>query len=123
MKKSWNGVAFVLGIVAGRLMSSTALPQFRTVKTTRLLTTALEGWCAGKEMTIELNDISPGTSGRHYHPAHSFTYVFEGSEIYTVDGETPNVVHAGECSPRGADSSAHSGKFRTSQITRGPSNR
>ena len=38
-----------------------------------LLTTALGGWSDGKAVTVELNETGPGTSGRHYHPAHSFT--------------------------------------------------
>src|SRR5512139_3289393 len=89
-------IVFTVGILVGHATSSITLPQFRTGKTTRLLTTDLTGWCAGKEMTIEVNEFSPGTSGKHYHPAHSFTYVLEGSEAYAVEGQSSKVVHAGD---------------------------
>jgi len=43
-----------------------------------------------------LNEFGPGTSGKHYHPAHSFTHVLEGSEGYVVEGEPSRTVHAGD---------------------------
>jgi quercetin dioxygenase-like cupin family protein len=90
------GAAFVLGILAGSVFIPTAFAQFRTVKTDRLVTTDLAGWCDGKEVTVELNEAAPGTSGKHYHPAHSFTYVLEGSETYTVEGQATNTVKPGD---------------------------
>jgi quercetin dioxygenase-like cupin family protein len=89
-------VVFVLGILVGHLTTPVALSQYRTVKRTQLLTTDLGGWCDGKEVTVELNDIDPGTSGKHYHPAHSFTYVLQGTEVYTVEGLPTKTVHAGD---------------------------
>src|SRR4030095_5244472 len=50
----------------------------------------------GKEVTVELNQADPGTSGKHFHPAHSFTYVLEGSETYTLEGQGPNTVKVGD---------------------------
>lgn len=88
--------AFVLGIMVGQLSTPSAAAQFRPVKTERLLTTDLAGWCDGKEVTVELNEAGPGTSGKHHHPAHSFTYVLEGSETYAVEGEAPETVRAGD---------------------------
>jgi len=93
--KLWIGSAFVLGVVVGHMTVPTAHAQFRTVKTDRVLTTDLAGWCDGKEVTVELNDAGPGTSGKHYHPAHSFTYVLAGSEIYTLEVQGPKTVSAG----------------------------
>jgi uncharacterized cupin superfamily protein len=90
------GAAFVLGILVGSVFIPTAFAQFRTVKTDRLVTTDLAGWCDGKEVTVELNEAGPGTSGKHYHPAHSFTYVLEGSETYAVEGEASKTVTAGD---------------------------
>jgi quercetin dioxygenase-like cupin family protein len=94
--KLWIVFVFVVGILVGHLPTSAAYPQFRSAKTTRLLTTDLQGWCDGKEVTIELNEISPGTSGKHYHPGHSFTYVLEGSETYALEGQASKTVHAGD---------------------------
>jgi quercetin dioxygenase-like cupin family protein len=51
---------------------------------------------AAKDVTIELNEAGPGTSGRHYHPAHSFTYVLEGSETYALDGQSATPVRPGQ---------------------------
>jgi len=45
---------------------------------------------------MQLVTAQPGTSARHYHPAHSFTYVIEGSETKTLDGKTPIAVKAGD---------------------------
>jgi quercetin dioxygenase-like cupin family protein len=92
------GFAFVLGTLFGQLMSSAASAQLprRTVKTTRLQTIDLADYCSGKEVTVELNEIAPGTSGKHYHPGHSFTYVLEGSEHYVLDGESSRTVHTGD---------------------------
>lgn len=93
MKKQLSvGAAFVFGILMGNVLVPSAFAQFRSVKTERLLTVDLAGWCDGKEVTVELNEAGPGTSGKHYHPAHSFTYVLEGSEAYAVEGEVKTVT-------------------------------
>jgi quercetin dioxygenase-like cupin family protein len=94
--KWWVVTVFFLGLLTGRIMSSTALAQFRTGQVTRLLTTDLSSWCAGKEVTVELGELGAGTSGKHYHPGHSFSYVLEGSETYTIEGQAPKVVRAGD---------------------------
>jgi quercetin dioxygenase-like cupin family protein len=56
----------------------------------------LADWCNGKEVTIELIEAGPGTSGKHYHPGHSFTYVLDGSEAYALDGQSSKTVHPGD---------------------------
>ena len=89
-------VGFVAGILVANLKIPLASAQFRTVKSTRLLTTDLAGWCEGKEVTVELNEAGPGTSGKHYHPGHSFTYILDGSESYAVEGQPGRTVHAGD---------------------------
>jgi quercetin dioxygenase-like cupin family protein len=91
----WITTTFGLGILLGHLITP-ANAQFRTVKTTRLLATELADWCNGKEVTIELIEAGPGTSGKHYHPGHSFTYVLDGSEAYALDGQSSKTVHPGD---------------------------
>jgi uncharacterized cupin superfamily protein len=87
---------FILGVVVGSLLIPVVRAQFRSVKTTNLLTTDLAGFCDGKEATIELDEIGPGTSGKHYHPGHSFTWVIEGSETYELEGKPARIVNAGD---------------------------
>ena len=62
--------AFAIGLFIGQLTAPVVSAQFRTVKTTRLLTKDLASWCDGKEVSVELNEAGPGTSGKHYHPGH-----------------------------------------------------
>jgi uncharacterized cupin superfamily protein len=97
MKTQWLvALAFVLGILVGQLGIPSAYAQFRDVKSERLLTADLTGWCDGKEVTVDLNAVGPGTSGKHYHPAHSFTYVLEGSETYALEGQPSKIVKTGD---------------------------
>ena len=60
-----------------------------------LLKTDLAG-CKGKEVSIALNEFGSGTSGKHYHPGDSFTYILSGSEVYEIDGKPSKVVTAGD---------------------------
>jgi quercetin dioxygenase-like cupin family protein len=88
---------FCAGLMAGRFLIPTAVAaQTRSGRTTNLMTTDLSGWCDGKEVTVEVNDFGPGTSGRHYHPGHSFTWILEGSESYTLEGQPARNVTTGD---------------------------
>src|SRR5262249_19598653 len=87
---------FVVGVVVGVLSTPTVNAQFRNVKSNRLLTVDMAEWCNEKEVTVELNEIGPGSSGKHYHPGHSFTYVLEGSEEYLQEGKPGKTVRAGD---------------------------
>ena len=88
---------FALGIVVGSLAVSTLSAQaYRTVKTTRLMTTDLTGWCDGKEAIVEISDFGAGSSAKHYHPGHSFGYVLEGSQTAHVNGKPPIVSRVGD---------------------------
>lgn len=87
-------VVFALGALFADQIVPVVQAQFRSVSTTRLFTADLAGWCEGKELTIELNVAEPGSSGPHYHPAHSITYVLEGSETYVLGNEPAKVVTA-----------------------------
>jgi len=77
-------------------MLSSLSAQLRSGRTATLLTTDLSDWCDGKQVTVELNEFGPGTSGRHYHPGHSFTWILEGNETYAVDGQASRLVKSGE---------------------------
>jgi len=87
---------FAFGAAFDHLATVVPKAQFRSVNTTRLLTTDLGRWCEGKELTVELNEAGPGSSGKHYHPAHSVTWVIEGSEVYTKEGAQATTVQSGE---------------------------
>ena len=90
------GVSFAVGAILGPLMTSTALAQFRSIKTTSLVRTDLGSWCDGKEVTVDIQDYGVGTSGLHYHPAYSFAWVIEGSQVKTVQGKPAITARAGE---------------------------
>ena len=89
-------LTFILGLAAGSWAIPAVHAQFRNIVTNRLLTVDLTGWCEGKEATIELNEAGAGTSGKHYHPAHSFTYVLEGSEEQVLEGKPAKTFNVGE---------------------------
>ena len=92
-------LSVILAFVAGGLLGLIASPQlggqFRTTTTTQLLKTDLAG-CDGKEVTVSLAEAEPGTSGPHYHPGESFTYILEGSEVYQVEGTSRTVAKTGD---------------------------
>jgi hypothetical protein len=92
-------VAFLSGVAFGPLvfssLSAQVSTQERTQKTTRLMTTDLAGWCDGKEAVVEYHEEAQGPSVKHYHPAHSFSYMIEGSRTVVVDGKPQQVVPVG----------------------------
>jgi quercetin dioxygenase-like cupin family protein len=92
-----HGLGFVLGLLVAYLAMSSLNAQPRRVgKTATLLTTDLAGWCDGKQVVVEQNEFGPGSSGKHYHPGHSFTWILEGSETYALDGKPSRVVKSAE---------------------------
>jgi hypothetical protein len=81
---------FVSGSVVGGWLSPPSWGQARrTARTTDLKRVDLGSWCEGKEATVQLLECGPGTSDRHFYPAHSFAFVLEGSETQTVPGRAP----------------------------------
>ena len=88
-------VVFVSGLILGAVTTSRLAAQFRSGKNTQLAKNDLGG-CAGKEISISLNEFGPGTSGPHYHQGDSFTYMLEGSETYQLEGKPEVVVKAGD---------------------------
>ncbi len=87
---------FILGAVGGSLIVPAISAQVRNTNTTRLMAMDLAGWCDGKEVIVELNASSPGTSGKHYHPGHTFSYVIEGAQTVSVEGGSSKTFRAGE---------------------------
>lgn len=87
---------FALGVLVGSAAIPEVRAQLRTIVPNRLLTVDLAEWCAGKEVTVEILDAGPGTSGKHYHPGYSFTYILEGSEEYLQEGQPGRTVKVGD---------------------------
>jgi hypothetical protein len=97
MEKMPRSVAtFVIGVAVGSLVMPALSQQVRTLKTTRLVTTDLAGFCDGKEVVVDYSEVAPGASAKHYHPGYSFGYMIEGSQTSTQEGRPPVVVRKGE---------------------------
>jgi hypothetical protein len=97
MEKMLGSAAiFVIGIAVGSLTIPALSQQFRTLKTTRLITTDLAGFCDGKEVVVDYSEVAPGASDKHYHPGYSFGYMIEGSQTSTQEGRPPIVIRRGQ---------------------------
>ncbi|HMF95358.1 MAG TPA: cupin domain-containing protein [Vicinamibacterales bacterium] len=94
--KSTFVLTFAVGLAVGHFGVPVLRAHRHAVKTSKLLTKDLGAWCEGKELTVELDEAAPGPSGKHYHPAHSVTWVIEGSEVYQKEGQQPRTVNAGD---------------------------
>lgn len=90
-------LSFLSGVALGSGLLTPVWGQTRrTATTTDLKRVDLGSWCAGKEATIQLLEFGPGTSEKHYHPAHSFAYVLDGSETQKISGTVPVTAKVGE---------------------------
>lgn len=87
---------FATGVIVGSLIVPALSAQLRTAKATRVTNIDLAGFCDGKEVLVDLIEDGPGTSGKHYHPGYSISYVVEGAQISTVEGRPPMTVKAGD---------------------------
>ena len=95
MKFTAGVVLFLLGIVVGSLINSDlAAQQQRAIDITRLMKKDLEG-CEGKEVLVSLISAGPGTSGYHFHPGESFTYILEGTQTREAAGEPTTTLEPG----------------------------
>ena len=89
------GLAFAAGIAVGTIGHQLVGAQHEPVKRQVLLKTDLAG-VDGKEGIVVLAEIAPGaTTGKHYHPAHEFAYVLEGSLTLEVQGKPPITLKPG----------------------------
>ena len=91
-----------LVFTAGFLLGTAILPMLAAQRSSssgsqaKLLLKADLTGCSGKEVSIALNEFGPGTSGKHYHPGESFTYILSGSEVYEIEGKPTKVVAEGD---------------------------
>src|ERR1700722_8738955 len=61
MEKMLHSAAiFVIGVAVGSLTIPALSQQVRTLKTTRLMTTDLAGFCDGKEVVVDYSEVEPG---------------------------------------------------------------
>jgi len=52
---------------------------------------------AGKDTNMVLFEVAPGwTIANHFHPAHIFIYIIEGSIEITVEGSDSKIISAGD---------------------------
>lgn len=63
---------------------------------TELKRVDLGGWCEGKEVTIGIEEIGPQHQGKHFHPAYSFAWMIEGSQVRMVEGKSPQTFGVGD---------------------------
>jgi len=84
--------AFVAGLVVAN-----GLPALRAQgHVTELKRVDLGSWCDGKEAVISLEEIAPQHQSKHSHPAYSFAWMIEGSQVRFVDGKPPQTFHVGD---------------------------
>ncbi|MGE0812741.1 MAG: hypothetical protein AB7O28_24430 [Vicinamibacterales bacterium] len=88
--------AFVCGAGFATMWTAPAAAQDRQTTTKELTRVDLGAWCPGKEVVITHLTNSPGSSGRHSHPAYSFSYVLEGVQVVTPDGKAPYTARTGD---------------------------
>jgi quercetin dioxygenase-like cupin family protein len=79
-------LSFLAGVVATAWLAPSLHAQDRGTKNTELLRTDLGAWCEGKEITVEIQESGPGSSGKHYHPGHAFAWIIEGSLVRMIQG-------------------------------------
>jgi hypothetical protein len=89
-------VVFVAAFAAG-LASASIIPGVRAQgKVTELKRVDLGSWCEGKEAVISIEEIAPQHQSRHSHPAYSFAWMLEGSQVRFVDGKPSQMFHVGD---------------------------
>jgi hypothetical protein len=84
--------AFLAGFVCASFMSSAQAQG----SLTELKRVDLGSWCEGKEAVISLEQIAPQHQSKHFHPAYSFAWMIEGSQVRYVDGKPPQTFRVGD---------------------------
>ena len=94
MKVLRSAPIFAFGVIVGAGISAgTAAPQ-RAIEITQLFKRDVAG-CPGKEVSVSVLAAGAGTSGDHFHPGESFTYILEGTQTRVVLNEPPSTVGPG----------------------------
>lgn len=90
-------LSFTAGLACHAWLVPAALAQNRGGGTlTELKRVDLGGWCEGKEVTIAIEEIGPQHQGKHFHPAYSFAWMMEGSQVRMVEGKPPQTFGVGD---------------------------
>jgi len=84
--------AFAAGAASARFIPA-AHAQGRLTELKRV---DLGSWCEGKEAVISIEQIAPQHQSKHSHPAYSFAWMIEGSQVRYVDGRPPETFHVGD---------------------------
>jgi quercetin dioxygenase-like cupin family protein len=84
--------AFLAGCVCASFMSSAHAQG----SLTELKRVDLGSWCEGKEAVISVEQIAPQHQSKHFHPAYSFAWMIEGSQVRYVDGKPSQTFRAGD---------------------------
>ena len=85
-------VGIALGVVGSQLLSAPKPPLERI----DVLRAEVAGM-PGREAHMWVAEIAPGAAtGRHSHPTPRFVYVIDGSVALEVDGQPPQIFHAGK---------------------------
>lgn len=88
-------LTFALGLGIG-VIATQVLNAQQPIKRTEVLRTDLEG-IEEKQAVVAVVEFAPGAvSGKHYHPAHEFAYIVEGSVTIETGGEAPATYGAGQ---------------------------
>jgi hypothetical protein len=96
MTRTRTGVFIGLAFVAG-LLTAHLVPALRAQgKVTELKHVDLGSWCEGKEAVVSLEEIAPQHQSKHSHPAYSFAWMIEGSQVRFVEGKAPQTFHVGD---------------------------
>jgi hypothetical protein len=79
------------------LVCASVVPSLRAQgKVTELKRVDLGSWCEGKEAVISIEEIAPQHQSKHSHPAYSFAWMLEGSQVRFVDGQPPQTFKVGD---------------------------
>jgi quercetin dioxygenase-like cupin family protein len=85
-------LGIAVGVIGERVLSAQPAP----VISTDIFKADVVG-VEGKEGIVQFVELLPrGASGIHYHPAHTFVYVMEGTLTVESEGHPPMTFKAGE---------------------------
>jgi hypothetical protein len=86
-------LSFAAGVAAQNWLTRDVSAQGRLTPLKRV---DLGDWCAGKEVTISIEEITPQHQSKHYHNAYSFAWMIEGSQRRMVEGKPVETFKVGD---------------------------
>ena len=106
-----SAAIFGFGVVVGSLTIPALSAQFRSAKVTRLITTDLTGFCDGKDVIVELNEVRSGNERQALSPWTFLRLRDRGiPDNYGRRTGSEN-VSGRRCFTRGAEPGAHVREF------------